>query len=438
LWFAFVNIELLLITAVFLTPFSILASKIFPSMPVDLSMPTEPILIVILFMYVMKVLTGQRIDKRIVRHPVSIAIYINLIWLFYTTLSSTMPFISLKFLIARIWFVVPLFFLTSFLFKDPRLIKKYLWAYIIPFTVIIVYNLINHISAGLFLKHAAHGSMKPFYNDHTSYGAIIAMFLPILVGFLFFKDYNKERKIIIAGLLSLFLFALIFSYTRAAWISILAAFSVFIVIIFKVNRILLLAGSVSIIALFFVFQFEITDSLSKNRQDSSEDLGEHVKSVSNIATDASNLERINRWNSALRMFEERPIFGFGPGTYMFQYASYQKSYERTIISTNFGDGGNAHSEYIGPLAESGLFGTLSFLAIIIMTIITGVRVFYITQFRDLKILVLVSLLGLISYYIHGFLNNFLDTDKASVPFWGFTAIIVAIDVFHRKKQNYKN
>jgi hypothetical protein len=38
--------------------------------------------------------------------------------------------------------------------------------------------------------------------------------------------------------------------------------------------------------------------------------------------------------------------------------------------------------------------------------------------------------GLISYYIHGFLNNFLDTDKASVPVWGFMAILVALRLYH--------
>jgi len=28
------------------------------------------------------------------------------------------------------------------------------------------------------------------------------------------------------------------------------------------------------------------------------------------------------------------------------------------------------------------------------------------------------------------MNNFLDTDKASVPFWSFAAIIVVLDVYH--------
>ena len=156
--------------------------------------------------------------------------------------------------------------------------------------------------------------------------------------------------------------------------------------------------------------------------------------MSNITTDASNLERINRWSCAIRMFEDKPVFGFGPGTYMFQYASYQLNKDRTIISTNAGDGGNAHSEYLGPLAESGVLGLLTFLLVIIVVIYTGVNAYTRIQDRRLKQLVLGALLGLITYYIHGFLNNFLDTDKLSVPFWGFTAIIVAVDIISKKQE----
>ena len=46
-------------------------------------------------------------------------------------------------------------------------------------------------------------------------------------------------------------------------------------------------------------------------------------------------------------------------------------------------------------------------------------------------------LGLVTYFTHGMLNNFLDTDKASAPFWGFIAILVAYDVYHLKIQDAK-
>jgi hypothetical protein len=44
------------------------------------------------------------------------------------------------------------------------------------------------------------------------------------------------------------------------------------------------------------------------------------------------------------------------------------------------------------------------------------------------------LLGLITYYFHGTMNDFLDTDKASVPFWGFIAILVALDLYYLPKE----
>jgi hypothetical protein len=42
-------------------------------------------------------------------------------------------------------------------------------------------------------------------------------------------------------------------------------------------------------------------------------------------------------------------------------------------------------------------------------------------------------LSLLTYYIHGIFNNFLDTDKLSVPFWAFTAAIVALALYSEKK-----
>jgi O-antigen ligase len=134
------------------------------------------------------------------------------------------------------------------------------------------------------------------------------------------------------------------------------------------------------------------------------------------------------------MFKEKPVIGFGPGTYAFRYAPYQFSYEKTIISTNAGDKGNAHSEYIGPLCESGVLGLLTFLAIAIAIIYTAVKLYYQVNDAETKMLVLCTLIGFVTYFIHGALNNFLDTDKASVPFWAFAAFLVAVDSKNKQQQ----
>ena len=108
-----------------------------------------------------------------------------------------------------------------------------------------------------------------------------------------------------------------------------------------------------------------------------------------------------------------------------------------MISTNFGDRGNAHSEYIGPLSESGILGFISFALIVIFSLLTGFRVYNHIEDKRLKQLVLAYLLGFITYLMHGSLNNFLDTDKASALFWGFIAVFVSLDIYYLRRQEDK-
>jgi O-antigen ligase len=275
--------------------------------------------------------------------------------------------------------------------------------------------------------------MVPFYNDHTSYGAILAMFIPVLLAFCFNSTYTRTIKLASWILLAIFIIATVLSYTRAAWVSLLAIFILYFVYILRVKLWMVLTGATVLLVVFFMYEEQIFMRLEKNKQTSSADLAEHVQSISNITNDASNLERINRWQSALRMFSEKPLFGWGPGTYQFKYAPYQFSYEKTSISTNVGDRGNAHSEYIGPLAEQGVPGMLCVIGVIFCSLYSGSKLYHKLKKSETKALVLALLLGLITYFIHGALNNFLDTDKASATVWGFMAMLVAIDVYHSKE-----
>jgi O-antigen ligase len=302
--------------------------------------------------------------------------------------------------------------------------------------VVIIYTTIHHSSFG-FAERQGHWVMKPFYNDHTAYGAILAFFVPVFAGFMFNRERSRTYRMYALLASVILLMALYLSYSRAAWVSVAGSVVVAVFVVYKIKFRWIMGGLVILIASFYMFKSEILYVLEKNKQDSSANFIEHVKSIYNISSDASNLERINRWQSAFRMFEERPVLGWGPGTYQFIYAPFQRSKERTIISTNAGDLGNAHSEYIGPLSEQGVFGLVSIFWIGIVVIITGIRVYKNAVNREVRLYSLVSVLALVTYFIHGFLNNFLDTDKASVPFWGFIAMIVALDIFHKDSKFVK-
>ncbi|MCB0480769.1 MAG: O-antigen ligase family protein [Flavobacteriales bacterium] len=429
---ALFKLDWLLLAIVFFTPLSQNLEHL--EFGLGVYLPTEPLMFGAMVIFLGKVAYDWNFDTAVLRHPLSIAILLNLVWIFICIFPSALPIVSLKFFVSRLWFVVPFYFVASQMFKNPKNIDRFFWAYIIPLGGVIIWTVINHAIRGFEAK-PAHWVMQPFYKDHTSYGALVAFYIPIILMYLWIKNIRVTAKIQFFLVLLLFTVGVIFSYTRAAWVSLLGALGVWAVIHFKVHiRYLIMAGCFGLF-MFFNLQTEIIQKLEKNRQDSSSDLSEHVESISNVATDASNVERLNRWNAAFSMFKERPVFGHGPGTYMFLYAPYQHSSLLTIISTNFGDGGNAHSEYFGPLAETGVLGLLTFIGLIFMFYYTAIPLYYRIEGQNNRLILMGSILGITTYLIHGFLNNFLDTDKASVPFWGCFAVVVAIDLYQKKIDN---
>jgi len=425
------KLDIILLLITFLTPLAI--NLTYSDFGFAMSFPTEPMMVGVLIIFIIKLIYEHSFDKIILKHPLTILIILNLVWLFLTSLTSQIPLVSFKFLVARLWFVVPFYFLAIYLFRKISNVKLFIWLYTIPLLGVIIYTTYNHYLWG-FDELAGHWVMYPFYNDHTAYGAVLTMYIPVFAAFTFSKVYSKTIRIFCFLILMTLLMALVLSFSRAAWISLAFSIVVLLIVFFRIKFKWLVFTLIILSGLFYLFQNDIWDKLEKNKQGTSANFIEHVQSISNISTDASNLERINRWQSAFRMFNKRPVFGFGPGTYQFEYGPFQQSMEKTKISTDFGDRGNAHSEYIGPLAESGFVGMILMILIAILTIITGLRVYKKAESREIKVISLSVLLGLITYFFHGTMNNFLDSDKASVPFWGFIAILVAFDLYYIRKK----
>ena len=430
----FFSLDKLLLTIVFITPFTFKYRHEAMGFTVDI--PTEPIIVAIMCLFFLKLFYEQRYDMRIIRHPVTVILIINLIWMFVTSVTSEIPVVSFKYFISRLWFVVTFYFVLIQLFKQPEKIRLFLWLFGTALVMIIIYITIQHGGYG-FERQVGTWVVRPFFNDHTNYSAVIALVAPVFIIKAFLNDYNVLSKRIALLFFAVFVMGIIFSYSRASWLSIAVAFGAFWILALKIDYKLIFAGIILIVGTAYLFQDDIIMQLERNRQESSGDFREHAQSVTNITSDASNLERINRWRAAVRMFEERPIVGWGPGTYQLVYAPFQLSEDHTVITTNFGDLGNAHSEYLGPLSESGILGMLTFVLLAVWVLITGVQNFKRAPTREFRWLSLGLTLGFITYFTHGLLNNFLDTDKASVPFWGFMAILVAIDIYHTPRREKK-
>ncbi|KAB2810277.1 O-antigen ligase family protein [Phaeocystidibacter luteus] len=424
---AFLHLDKLMFFIVFATPLSVTLTD--KSFNVGLSLPTEPLLAGITALLFFRFVQRGEVDLKVLRHPITVSILATIVWMIITTITSERPDVSIKYVIARIWFVVPFFYLLSQMFKKEQNIRTFYWLFLIPLCIAGLYTMYQHAGNG-FSKESSVWVMYPLFKEHTSYGATLAMFFPISV----YLVLRKSEVWVRAAAFFLFVVltaAIVLSFTRAAWISIAGAGVVWLLIRYRVNFNALVIAALVGLTMLYGYREELFQKLEKNEQVSSDDIGEHVQSISNVSTDASNLERINRWTSAFRMWKERPHTGWGPGVYMFEYAPFQKPHEKTIISTNSGNRGNAHSEYIGPLAEQGWPGLVLVIVFVTLLMVYGIRAYRRAVSNEVAYLSICATLGLVTYFTHGFLNNFLDMDKAAGPVFAFTAVIVATDLFFR-------
>lgn len=432
IYFAIFQTEKLFIAIAFLTPLSINIEEFNSSF--GLFIPSEPLLFGLMIWLSAIQLHRPFMPKNLWREPILFSVGIFLIWIFISSITSSHPIVSLKFLLAKLWFIVPVLFFGIHFFQKERNRISFIWLFIISSCIVVIYTISHHAMYG-FGEKESHWVMSPFFKDHTIYGAIIALNVPLVFGLYIYKKHVPLIQAVIISMIVLILVGLYFSYTRAAWLSVLGCLFIGGLIYYKVNW-KPLAGIAAIVLLILLFKWDsIQMELSRNKQDhTTESFDERLQSATNISTDASNLERINRWSCALAMFEKRPIFGYGPGTYAFEYAPFQEPENLTIISTNFGDMGNAHSEFLGALAEMGIIGLLSFLGIVATIFYSSIMVYNRIPLSDsgTRILILSIIMALSTYFIHALLNNFLDTDKAAVPIFGMCAMIIALGLQQKK------
>ena len=422
IYYAIFQTEKLFLSLAFLTPLSINIEEYTSSF--GLFVPTEPLLFGLMIFLSAIQIKKAFLPQYIWRSPLIWTIVIYILWMLLSAITSSHPIVSFKFILARLWFIVPVLFFGTYFFQKRSNRIEFIWLFIVATVLVIIYTLIHHSFYG-FGEKEGHWVMSPFFKDHTIYGAIVALVLPLAVGLYFYKKHNPLVQMTLISLIVIILMGLVLSYTRAAWLSVLGSIGLAVVLYYKISwkPIAVLVG-VGLIAVFIRWD-QIQMELERNKYEhTTEAFDERLQSAANISTDASNLERINRWSCAIAMFKERPIMGYGPGTYAFEYAPFQRPENLTIISTNFGDMGNAHSEYLGALAETGLIGMLSLIAVVAAIFFTGITLYHRLpkDNKEDRIIVLSTIMALSTYFIHAFLNNYLDTDKAAVPIWGICAM----------------
>ncbi|MGM0566263.1 MAG: O-antigen ligase family protein [Bacteroidota bacterium] len=390
-----------------------------------ISIPGEILILPFVVLVLFQMISSPHFRKIITQpHPVTLLLLINLGWMLFTAFTGTMLVVSLKYVFIRLVFLLVFYF--WILTLKPEDFFKLLGFFAFTTIFAVSWATLKHAQFG-FIPQVNGWAPEPFFKDHTIYGALLALLFPVSVLTLFSRKQPPWLKLLFFAAIPFLLSGIFLSYSRAAWISIGAMAVLAVILSFRVRYGYFLAGIGVLILLAIGVRNPALEKLNQIRSERGGGVQEHLTSAINIKTSASNLERINRWESALKMFREKPVLGFGPGTYPFQYAPYQNEDHMTRISTWFGDVGGVHSEYLKPLSESGLPGFLSFIAIIILTLRSGFKVYLHSKNKQHRLYAAALMLGLSTYYFHGFFNYFLHTDKIAALFWGMTAMLITME-----------
>ncbi len=421
------DVRHLWMAGVFFLPLSIELSKFIQG--AALTFPTDLVALVLFGFFFVKIFTQKTYHFPQFKHPLFYLIFASLAWMLITSIQSEIPLVSFKWWAASLWLVGGFWLVTSILFYRLRLMYTFVILIGVSFALVVLF---------IFVKYGVQGrnifglriNPTPLFKDHTIFGTFPTLFIPFFTLFTFSKQFPKNFRIFAATLLFFLILGLFFSYSRGAWAS---SFVSLILLGMFLMREQLKKKAILIIGICIIFLIIVVPGMlntnSRNKAVSRKDLSQHILSITNFRTDASNSERLNRWASSAEMFSERPLLGFGPGTYAFVYAPFQKAKFRTLESTNRGDIGTAHNEFLLAFCEQGILGGVLSFALFLLPIFMGLRGYIRAQKFQIGILYLGASFGLIAYFLHAWVNNFLDQDKIGVPFYVYLAMITALDVY---------
>lgn len=432
-----INLKLGFYLTAFILPFSINIPIRF--IGITLNTPLEPILFLLAISTLYHIFF-KGIQLSIVKHPISILVLILCSLYLISSCFSVLPFSSLRIVIQNLGFIIPAFWGMLYCSQSDRNFPvKILTVTLIAFSILSAINFFKHAQYSFGRGYAAT-IPEPFYTDHTIYSAMAALMIPLaFVLMLWFAQRSLLKFFLFGSILLLCISALVLSYSRAALLSVIIAYALYVIIKYRIHwtlvfSMLLIAGGV-----LYSKQEEIQMSLRRNQTDSrtkKTDVEKQLKSMVNVSNDVSNLERINRWSSAFRMIEEKPYLGFGYGTYQHTYFAYQKESEMTPISIRnpqaryvSGTGGTTHSEYLLMSSENGIAAGVIFALLLVSALFfTFKNVKKQTQDSYIYYIIIGLGMSVTTYLVHSFFNNFLDTSKICFIFYAMLAALLALDL----------
>ena len=429
--FSFNNPRHLFYLFFFLLPFS-MELQLPSGLGTDL--PSEPIMV---FLFAICILFFIRSTKNISRwiliHPVSLIIIIHLGWILFTAFFSANFIVSIKFFLAKTWYVFPFYFLPLILFKSEKEIRKIFIFLSIGLFIAVTYVFIRHSLNG-FAFHQINEAVKPIFRNHVNYSVMLVAFIPYM--WYLVKSSTLKNKIFLYSLFLFLLVAIYFTYTRAAQLSIVLSLAIYWVIRWRLLKYALALSLVGIIGLstYLSYNNKYLEFAPNYERAIAHDKFDNLLEATYKMEDISTVERFYRWVAGFYMVKEKPFTGYGPSTFYSQYSAHTVTSYKTYVSDNPEKSG-IHNNYLMVAAEQGLPGLAIMLLLAFLPLIYAEKAYHLLKKSSEKLLVMAAAICFALIDIIILINDLLEADKVGPFYFLSAAIIVFFYNFTQKKKS---
>jgi len=397
-------------------------------------LPTEPLIVGLMLVYIMYFIqNNKKTNSAFFRHTLMLFLFFHLGWMLIAVFNSKLILVSIKFFLAKMWYVVTFVFLTGLIIKSEREFKQMFWAVFIPLLITVCYVLYRQNVFGYSLEMVGK-AMHPFYRNHVNYAALLTLFFPIvLTATTWYKRWSFKWFFVVFGGL-LLLVAIQLAFTRSAYISLMLAFASYFVIRFRLIK---AAITVALIIVFAFIAYVATNNRYLDYAPNFEKTITHhnmedlLKATYNME-DLSTMERLYRWVAGVHMSADQKTFGFGPGNFYNFYKKYTVRSFETYVSDNK-DKSGVHNYYLMVMIDQGIPGCLIFLLLTMMILVIGERIYHRTENIERKRIIMSLLLSMIIIDAFLIINDLLETDKVGAFYFIHIAVLINFDLLNRQE-----
>jgi O-antigen ligase len=403
-----------------------------PSLGLDF--PDEAIMMLLTGVFVLKVIyTPSVFPKKIFYHPLISLLTIYIGWLIISCCYSTNLLLSIKFLLAKVWFIIPFVILPSIFLTNKKQFRLLALLLLIPMWFVVCQSIVRH-SFYQFSFEGIKNIYSPFFRNHVNYSAMLVCLMPVLCATQRLTQLPKHKRFLTVALVIGFA-AIILSYSRGAWAALLIGVLSGLAIRKNMIRTLLVCAVIALLISATWLAYQNNYLRFRNEYQTTifhKDIKDHLQATIQLK-DVSNAERFYRWAAAVNMISAKPLTGFGPNTFYSAYKSYTETPFKTWVSNN-PEHSTVHNYFLLVATEQGIPGLIIFCLLYFGMIVYSQHLYNNIADRFYKIIAYI--IGIILTMIGAliFMSDLVETDKIGSLFWLCLGVLIVL----KQKLNDEN